>query len=89
MLTVTLYTKPACYLCQHVKDDLDSLASQFPHTLSEISILDDPKLFERYHHLIPVLLIGSQRLVYPFALQDIRVVFQSQTAILKSEIQNP
>lgn len=77
---VTLYTKPGCDLCQHVKDDLDALARQFPHNLNEVSILDDAGLFERYRYLIPVLEIGSARLVYPFSAQDIRVAFNTQAA---------
>jgi hypothetical protein len=78
MLTLTLYTKPGCELCQHVRDDLDALADEFPHSVNEISILDDPQLFERYRHLIPVLIIGSARLIYPFSSLDIQVALRDQ-----------
>jgi hypothetical protein len=86
MLSITLYTQPACDLCQQVKDDLDSLAAEFPHTRNDVSILDDPQLFERYRYLIPVLLIGSQRLIYPFSTQDVRIALESQIENLRSEI---
>jgi hypothetical protein len=76
MLTVTFYTKPGCGLCDEAKAELESLAAEFPHRLTEMSILDDPQLFERYRHLIPVVVIGRTRLVYPFSSLDLRAALQ-------------
>ncbi|HLF01123.1 MAG TPA: glutaredoxin family protein [Anaerolineales bacterium] len=77
MLTITLYTKPSCGLCDEAKAELETLAAEFPHHLTEMSILDDPQLFERYRHLIPVVIIGSTRLVYPFSSLDLRAALKS------------
>ena len=76
MIAVTLYTKPDCDLCRHARDALDSLAAEFPHQLAEVSILDDPALFERYKDLIPVALIGGARLVAPFSRLDLRAAMK-------------
>ena len=77
MLTLTLYTKPGCGLCDEARSELDSLAKEFPHTVTEVSILDDPQLFERYRDLIPVVVIGNTRLIYPFSHLDLRSALQS------------
>lgn len=76
MIRVTLYTKPGCDLCQEVRDELDTLAPEFPHTVDEISILDDANLFERYKYLIPVAMIGTTRLVYPFSALDLKAALE-------------
>lgn len=76
MISVTLYTKPGCGLCREVRDDLEALAAEFPLRVNEVSILDDPRLFERYQHAIPVLLIGPARLSYPFSSHDLRAALR-------------
>lgn len=76
MIRVTLYTKPGCDLCQEARDELDALAAEFPHTVEEISILDDMSLFERYQYLIPVVVIGTTRLVYPFSALDLKAALE-------------
>jgi hypothetical protein len=76
VIRVTLYTKPGCDLCREVRDELDALAVEFPHTVDEISILDDTNLFERYRYLIPVAVIGTTRLVYPFSALDLKVALE-------------
>jgi len=38
MLTVTLYTRDGCKLCQKVEDDLKSLQEEYPHRLILIDI---------------------------------------------------
>ncbi len=76
MIAVTFYTKPECDLCRHARDALDSLAIEFPHQVTEMSILDDPVLFERYKDLIPVVLIGSARLMAPFSELDLRAALK-------------
>lgn len=76
MIAVTFYTKPECDLCQHALDSLHSLSAEFPHQLTEVSILDEPALFERYKDLIPVVIIGGLRLAYPFSELDLRAALK-------------
>jgi len=66
MLTVTLYTKKDCYLCEQAKADLESLQESFPHRLIEIDINSDPALLKAYMVEIPVLEIGPYIIKYPF-----------------------
>ena len=76
MIAVTFYTKPDCGLCQHALDALDSLSAEYPHQLTEVSILDEPVLFERYKDAIPVVIIGGLRLAYPFSELDLRAALK-------------
>lgn len=64
-LQVTLYTKPECSLCDHLKADLLAMQSEFGFSLVEHNIEADPLLFERFRYLIPVLEIDGDRLLYP------------------------
>lgn len=65
MLTVTLYTKPGCHLCENVKDILANLQASYPHKLVEFDIREDRALFARYHLTIPVVRIGKVELEAP------------------------
>jgi len=71
MLTVTLYTKKDCHLCEQAKADLESLKDKYPHRLVEIDINSDPALLKAYLVEIPVLEIGPYVLKYPFDKQKL------------------
>jgi len=71
MLTVTLYTKKDCHLCEQAKADLESLQEKHPHRLVEIDINSDPALLKSYMVEIPVLEIGPYILKYPFDKQKL------------------
>lgn len=71
MLTVTLYSKKDCHLCEQAKADLESLKEKYPHRLVEIDIESDPVLLKAYLVEIPVLEIGPYVLKYPFDKQKL------------------
>jgi len=71
MLTVTLYTREECHLCEQAKDDLESLQEQYPHRLVEVDIDSDPALQEKYLVEIPVVEVGPYRLKAPFDRQKL------------------
>lgn len=73
MLTVTLYSKPDCHLCEQAKADLQALQEQYPHRLIEIDINSDPALLKSYLVEIPVLQIGPYTLKAPFDRQKLAV----------------
>jgi uncharacterized membrane protein len=73
MLTVILYTKPDCHLCEQAKTDLETLQEQHPHRLVEIDITSDPALLKAYLVEIPVVQIGPYTLKYPFDRQKLAV----------------
>jgi uncharacterized membrane protein/glutaredoxin len=71
MLTVTLYTRQDCHLCDQAKADLESLQAKHPHRLVEIDIDSDPALQQAYLVEIPVVEVGPYVLKYPFDLQKL------------------
>jgi hypothetical protein len=73
MLTLTLYTKENCHLCDVVKADLASLSASYPHNLTEVDITQDAELYARYRYIIPVVQIGTKTLKAPISLLDLRV----------------
>ena len=70
VIALTLLTKPGCHLCDEARAVVDRVVSEVrgervmetsnPEiTVTELSILDDPDLTERYAEEIPVLLIDG------------------------------
>ncbi|HWP44401.1 MAG TPA: glutaredoxin family protein [Blastocatellia bacterium] len=57
MLTVTIYTRPGCHLCEEAKASILSAGGGFE--LEEINIDSDPALRARYGYDIPVVLING------------------------------
>ena len=71
MLTVTLYMRKDCHLCDQAKADLKSLAENYPHRLVEVDIDSDPALQKAYFEKIPVIEAGPYRLSAPFDKQKL------------------
>jgi len=71
MITVTLYTRKDCHLCDQAKADLKSLAEKYPHRLVEVDIDSDPALQKAYFDKIPVIEAGPYRLSAPFDKQKL------------------
>ena len=71
MVTVTLYTRTGCHLCEQAKADLDSLQEKYPHRLVEIDIESDPALLKKYLVEIPVIEVGPYVLKSPFDRQKL------------------
>jgi uncharacterized membrane protein len=84
MLTVTLYTRPDCKLCEHAKADLESLQAQIPHKLIEINIDDQPELWKQYLIEIPVVEVGPYKLKAPFTRQNLIVTLGAARDRLES-----
>lgn len=71
MLTVTLYTRQDCRLCEQAKSDLESLQAKYPHRLVEIDIDRDPVLQKKYLAEIPIVEVGPYALKAPFDKQKL------------------
>ena len=71
MLTVTLYKREDCHLCEQAREDLDSLQEQYPHKLVEVDIDSDPALQRAYLVEIPVVEVGPYQLKAPFDRQKL------------------
>jgi glutaredoxin len=61
-VTVTLYSKPACHLCEDARALLDELQQDFGFAIEEVDITSDAELFARYRHDIPVVVSGDREL---------------------------
>jgi len=61
-VSVTLVSKPGCHLCDAAREVVNSVVDELEGVASvtEVSILDDPELFEKYVEEIPVVLINGR-----------------------------
>src|SRR5688500_8150569 len=71
MLTITLYTRKDCHLCEQVKADLESIQEKYPHRLVEIDIDADHALQKKFLLEIPVVEVGPYALKAPFDKQKL------------------
>jgi len=76
MLTVTLFTKAGCCLCDEVKTHLETLQNTYPHQLQEVDIVQDDVLFQQYRYTIPVIRIGEQELAAPITAVQLQNALQ-------------
>jgi len=69
---VFLYSRPGCHLCDDAAELLERLAQRIPMTITEINILGDIDLYERYKHSIPVVaLAGGLTLAAPIRADEL------------------
>lgn len=73
MITVTLYTKTNCSLCDDARRDLESLQSQIPHNLALVNIDEDADLKAAYGKRVPVVQAGPYVLEAPFDRQKLEM----------------
>jgi uncharacterized membrane protein len=73
MLTVTLYTKKDCNLCDEAREDLKALEKQYPHRLVEVDIETDVSLRAKYGRDIPVIEVGPFHLKAPITRQKLQI----------------
>jgi hypothetical protein len=59
-LTVTLFTRPGCHLCEAAAADLGRLRRRQPHALELVDITVDPGLEHEYGERIPVLRVAGR-----------------------------
>ena len=58
-VTVTLYTKPGCHLCEPVAETIAEAAKVREIRCKSRNILDDPVDSDRYKHAIPVVTVNG------------------------------
>jgi Glutaredoxin-like domain (DUF836) len=58
-VSVRLYAKPGCHLCDQALAELDRLRRRYPHELQVVDISQDAELMRRYGERIPVLSIAG------------------------------
>ena len=79
MLTIILFTKVGCGLCDEIKDTLATFQITHPHRLQEIDITQDSALFKQYRYAIPVVRIGNKELAAPITAVQLQDALQEAT----------
>jgi glutaredoxin len=82
LIQLTLFTKPGCHLCEEAKTVVDSAMDKFksehssenPIELTEVNILEDQALLEKYSEEIPVLQINGSTHAY-WRIDSERLIF--------------
>ena len=72
LISLTLLTKPGCHLCEEAKTVVDLAINKFksehssenPIELTEVNILEDQALLDKYGEEIPVLQINGATHAY-------------------------
>jgi uncharacterized membrane protein len=73
MITVKLYSKTDCHLCETVRADLQALQGEFPHLLEIIDIDRQSGLPKTLRNEIPVIEVGPYRLKAPITRQELAI----------------
>ena len=60
-MTVTLYTRRGCHLCDDAKQAIESARRRSAFEYKEFDIDADPKLREMYNEEVPVITIDGAR----------------------------
>ena len=61
MITLTLYSRPGCHLCDEMKAVIQRVAQSNPLQLEEVDISTSADLEERYGLEIPVLMVDGRK----------------------------
>lgn len=91
MITVTLYTRKDCHLCEQAGQDLRALQEEYAFRLISVDIDSDAALQQAYALEVPVVEIGPYTLRAPFTIQDLKMTLgaardrQSQLGQIKGE----
>ena len=75
VITLTLYSRPGCHLCDEMKAVINRVAQSNPLQLEEIDISGSRDLEERYGLEIPVLMVeGKKAAKYRIGEEELRRV---------------
>jgi uncharacterized membrane protein len=83
LITVTLYTKDNCSLCDQALADLEAIKPRLPHNLALVNIDEDPDLKETYADRVPVLQVGPYTLEAPFDRKKIEMTLGAASDRMK------
>ena len=62
MVTVTLYTKPGCSLCETVEKTIRFVRQKRAFNFEECNIEDDTIIYDQYKHDIPVIAVNGKEI---------------------------
>lgn len=79
MISVTLYSRAGCKLCEEAEADLKALQDVIPHKLTVIDIESESSFREAFALEIPVVEVGPFTLKAPFSRQDLQMTLGAAT----------
>ena len=62
-MTLRVFEKPGCPLCDDARELLENVSSAFVFTLERRNIFEDEASFTRYRYRVPVVTLGGRELV--------------------------
>jgi glutaredoxin len=63
-MTVVVYGKPECLLCEKAVAILERLQREFDFRIDHVDITMDPELLRRYRERIPVVVLDGQEVAW-------------------------
>ncbi|MGZ6059970.1 MAG: glutaredoxin family protein [Myxococcaceae bacterium] len=73
-MTVRIYIKPRCSLCEEARGVLERLRTRVAFVLEVVDIRDQPDTWERYRHAVPVITLDGVEVarlrIDPLALES-------------------
>ena len=79
MISVTLYSRAGCKLCEEAEADLQELNNIVPHKLTVIDIDSDSSLRDAFALEIPVVEAGPFKLKAPFTKKELQMTISAAT----------
>ncbi|HZX43237.1 MAG TPA: glutaredoxin family protein [Myxococcaceae bacterium] len=61
-VTVRIYTKPRCPLCEEARGVLEELLTRVEFVLEVVDIRDHVDTWERYRHAVPVITLDGEEI---------------------------
>lgn len=77
MISVVLYSRTGCHLCDQVEEDLIGLQVKIPHQLIKIDIESNDDMNRAFALEIPVVEVGPYKLKAPFTKQELEVTLSA------------
>ena len=73
MITVKLYSRKDCSLCDQALADLQSLQASIPHNLEVVDVDSHPEALRLYGTAVPVVEVGPYKLKAPFDKKELQI----------------
>ncbi len=73
MITVKLYSRQDCHLCEQAQADLNRIKENIPHKLEIVDVDTNADLKRKFGLELPVVEVGPYRLKAPFSAQDLQM----------------
>jgi glutaredoxin len=61
-VTVRIYMKPLCSLCEEAHRVLEEIQARVPFALEVVDIRDTPDTWELYRHAVPVITLDGEEI---------------------------